>query len=839
MISIFSTSTIRVFKSALIVLAIASVTASAQSVPNSAVLSGIVTDEAKAMIPGATLTLSENARVIKKTKSNDSGEFSFGEMPFGKYELTVTKEGFADVSRIVTLDSTASSSDLTMAAGTFAETVTVVMDSSEQAVNSTLKSEETLHNTPRSVSAIGSERIREQNFRQVSDVLNYVPGTTQNSYRNGSYHFYSRGYRMGPDDTRVDGFVGVNVGSGGFGASMFGIEEAVVLRGPASLIYGQTGSPGGLINLVSKRPQENYFTRVDLRAGGYAGNGVSIGERPLAAFDVDSTGKLTKSGRILYRGLVSVENANYFTANTRDRNQYLNGSISIKLDKDGRYVLTPSAQFTRYYRPFGGGMVASPSSSLSAGTTPSTDPSGATINVDELSPLDVNLFGGRRIEETGWYGIDFRGVPTEKTRVNAAYRRISFDTDINSFTPQATSVAQINQLRNSFTVSRVQAKSKTERNYDNFNADASYEWIANHIVRNTTQVGFYTRVLESRTTTPQGALPTAQSPINVYTGATTVPLIDNFPAIQFGGWTTDKIWNGFVQNRTSIANGKVSIAAGFNFGEQKPATGAVRRSGFIPNASIVVNPTQRLAIYASYSTSFTPVDPNLEDANGRIGNFEPTIGKNYEFGAKYGILDRRLSLTASIFQNQIDNALVQSDVGVLNSNNLRYYIPAGTRRARGAEFTGDFAVRQDLRVTVGAAYTSAIYRGFPTGTAVSSSPIPYSWAEKTPRFSYNAYARYDRREGYLKGFGAGLGLIWQGRRLGSNGARTFASPDPLVLPALTRVDSALFYRLNKYVNFAFNVENVFDERIFVNASVGSAIELAAPRTMTLRTSFNF
>ena len=82
-------------------------------------------------------------------------------------------------------------------------------------------------------------------------------------------------------------------------------------------------------------------------------------------------------------------------------------------------------------------------------------------------------------------------------------------------------------------------------------------------------------------------------------------------------------------------------------------------------------------------------------------------------------------------------------------------------------------------------------------------------------------------------------MSWQGKRLGSNGARTFASPDPLVLPSFTKADAALFYRLNKFVNFALNVDNVFDEIIFVNASVGSAVEIAAPRTMTLRTSFNF
>lgn len=818
-------------------LLLLAVQASAQT--TTAVLKGVVTDEAKAIITGARITLQGASGETRETTSNENGEFMFGEMPLGKYQLTVTKDGFADVSRTIMLDGATRNSDLTLAAGAVSETVTVVMDGADAAVESTLKSGETIHDTPRSITAIGETRIREQNFRQMSDVLNYVPGTTQNSYRNGSYHFYSRGYRMGPDDTRLDGFTGMNVGSGGFGASMFGIEEAVVLRGPASLLYGQTGSPGGLINLVSKRPQQKYFSRVDLRTGGYGGRGVSLGERPLIGVDLDSTGSLTKNGRILYRGLVTVENMNYFTANTRDRNRYLNGSLLFKLDPDGRFVLTPSAQHTRYFRPYGGGIIASPSSSLSAGPSPASDPVSTPINKNDLSPLDVNLFGGRRIEETTWYGLDFRGVPTTRLRVNAAYRYVSFDTDINSFTPQAATTAQIAQLRNQFTIARVQAKSLTQRNYHNFNADTSYEWLSTPRWRNRAQIGAYARVLDSRTTAPQGVIPAAQSPISVYTGVAASPLVDNFPAIAFGVSGRDIILNGFLQNRTSVAGGKVNFAVGFNYGGQKPTSGATRKSGFIPNASLVFNATPELAVYGSYSTSYSPVDPNLEDAAGRTGTFGPTIGKNYEVGVKYDLVDRRVGLTMALFQNQLDNALVQSDAGVLNVNNNRFYIPAGTRMARGAEFTGQFQVRHDLNMTAGIAYASAIYKGFPPGTPVSSAPVPNSWAEKTPHVSYNFYTRYDRREGTLKGFGAGLGVIWQGKRIGSNGPRTFAAPDPLVLPAFTRVDSALFYRLNRFVNFGLNIENMFDALIFVNASVGSNIEIAGPRTMTLRTTFNF
>ena len=199
-------------------------------------LKGIVTDEAQAVIPGAALTLFADQARLRDTVSGDDGSFSFGELPVGKYRLTVRKEGFASREMTIALDAAGSGSNLVLSANGVSETVTVVMDSAEAAVESTLKVPVSIHETPRSLSVVGSERIQEQNFRQVSDVLNYVPGVSQNSYRNGSYHFYSRGYRMGPEDTRVDGFAGVNVGGGGFGASTFGVEEIVVLRGPAGLL---------------------------------------------------------------------------------------------------------------------------------------------------------------------------------------------------------------------------------------------------------------------------------------------------------------------------------------------------------------------------------------------------------------------------------------------------------------------------------------------------------------------------------------------------------------------------------------------------------------------------
>ncbi|MEJ7709062.1 MAG: TonB-dependent receptor [Pyrinomonadaceae bacterium] len=163
----------------------------------------------------------------------------------------------------------------------------------------------------------------------------------------------------------------------------------------------------------------------------------------------------------------------------------------------------------------------------------------------------------------------------------------------------------------------------------------------------------------------------------------------------------------------------------------------------------------------------------------------------------------------------------------------------GPRRSRSAEVTLEAQPTQSWHLTGAVSYLDAIYTGEAPASALATAAIPGSRAEKSPRWSYNLWNRYDRAEGTLKGFGAGLGLTWQDERLGGNGARTRIAPDPLLLPSFTRVDAALFYRLNDRVDFSLNFENMLNNLIFVSGTVGSGLEIAAPRTVSFRTGYRF
>ncbi|WP_045855633.1 TonB-dependent siderophore receptor [Teredinibacter purpureus] len=101
-----------------------------------------------------------------------------------------------------------------------------------------------------------------------------------------------RGYaRQGiyVDGFRLDGRTGVRL-------MPVNIQQAEVVKGPATLRYGQ-GEPGGVINVVRKKPMHDTFTH--LRMGG--------GDNGRGLFELDTNGRLTSADNIQYRFVAATE----------------------------------------------------------------------------------------------------------------------------------------------------------------------------------------------------------------------------------------------------------------------------------------------------------------------------------------------------------------------------------------------------------------------------------------------------------------------------------------------------------------------------------------------------
>lgn len=704
--------------------------------------------------------------------------------------------------------------------------------------SSTLKLPLPLHDTPRSVTVLDEARLREQDFQTLAETLAYVPGVFSFGNNGDSYHFFSRGFNMGADETKLDGFTGF-ISNGSFSPNLFGAEQVVFLRGPAGLLYGAAATPGGMINLVTKKPQRTPFTRVGIRYATSAGGGAALGSHAGTEVEIDLNQRLTADGRLGYRFAAEAEERTFFTDGIHDRTRAALFALTWKFGRDDRFELTPLFHYERQPFTEGRGLVISPSTSLSA-----ADGRDGPIRTADLTPLTNSLSGGGRHNEHHIAGLDFRATLTPAWRATLAYRFMATDSDVNQFSAQTATLRQLTTADpRSWVLDRRQTVSQTDRRNHAFDLGTTYESAPATSVKNLTQLGFNARSFRT-TVSRAAATQSNQSPINSYTAVAPVGLIDRHPALINAFLNDDFYWNAYAQNQTAFGERWI-LTLGAGYGEQRfgrdypvgqapPANlaqlTATRRGDPTPNASLVFKPTPPLALYASYSTSYQPADGSLEDRSGQTGSFRPTTGRNFEFGAKFDFADRRGSLTASVFETALTNVLVQSDATQLNPNGNRYSTQtAGGRRTRGAEFSAEVQPLENWRVTATASVLDSRYRG--------EGRIPGSRTEKTPPLAISLLQRYDFARGPLKNFSASLGLVWQDDRLSV--ARTPAAPDPLVLPAFARCDAGLFYRVNPCWDFALNCQNLFDRLYFTNGATGAALEAGAPRSLALRVNRQF
>ena len=123
--------------------------------------------------------------------------------------------------------------------------------------------------TPQSVSIVTRDQIDAQNSGSTKDALRYTAGIDSTNRANfySTDIMYSRGFIL---NRFVDGLKlqGDNATAMAPQEELYGIERVEVLRGPSSILYGQS-SPGGIVNLVSKRPTATPFADLMLQYGSF------------------------------------------------------------------------------------------------------------------------------------------------------------------------------------------------------------------------------------------------------------------------------------------------------------------------------------------------------------------------------------------------------------------------------------------------------------------------------------------------------------------------------------------------------------------------------------------
>jgi iron complex outermembrane recepter protein len=160
-----------------------------------------------------------------------------------------------------------------------------------------------LRDIPASIQIVPQQVLEEQQVNTLNEAIKNVPGATQTApnYIPGFAGFTIRGFSVGdfgPNVTRNGLSVRLPAGTN---AIFSNIERVEVLRGPASVLFGE-GDPGGTINIVTKQPQRDPFYSVEATIGSYN----------LYGGVIDLTSPLNDSKTISYRLNASYQSTESF-----------------------------------------------------------------------------------------------------------------------------------------------------------------------------------------------------------------------------------------------------------------------------------------------------------------------------------------------------------------------------------------------------------------------------------------------------------------------------------------------------------------------------------------------
>ena len=240
-------------------------------------VTGRVTDPSGAPLVGASVALQcGKYRVDGRT----SGDGSFRIVaPAGSYLVEVNAPGF-DVSMETMQLTQAQNRDFTLQPGSFSSIITVRESGGFSAASSTsaTKMNAPLIEIPQSVSVVTQDQLTARNVQTVNEAIRYTGSVDVDTYGNETRFdwinirgFDQSTYGLYRDNSR---WQSGNV-SGQIDPYM--IQEVDIVKGPSSVLYGQN-QPGGLVNLVTKRPPAKPIRELVLNYGSF--------NRMQAAFDI-------------------------------------------------------------------------------------------------------------------------------------------------------------------------------------------------------------------------------------------------------------------------------------------------------------------------------------------------------------------------------------------------------------------------------------------------------------------------------------------------------------------------------------------------------------------------
>ncbi|SFJ27593.1 iron complex outermembrane recepter protein [Bradyrhizobium sp. cf659] len=612
--------------------------------------------------------------------------------------------------------------------------------------------------TPQSLSVVTRKELEDRNVQTLKDAVNYTPGVTTSAfgYDPRFDSFYIRGFDVTYTGIYRDG---LRQGGGNFAIpeiEPYGLESVSILRGPASGLYG-LGSPGGIVDVTTKRPPMTAFGEVQLQAGNY--------DRYQGSFDVG--GPVPGSDQLYYRLTGLLRDAKTWFPGNDDNRAYIAPALTWKPNLDTSFTILGEYQTSRTAASIGNARTADGKLT----NIYSNDPAFSAMDQKQFR---VGYAFEHNVDDTWTVRQNFRFY---QVNTDAKYTQIdSIDYSTNTASRSAWRIQD--NFRTATLDNQAEAKFMlgSVKNTVLFGTDYSHSYYDDRI-------GYGPAPDLNLLTMNYGTQAIASPAFSIFTKQS----ID-----ERGVYVQEQArLGGFIltlNGRQSWVSQSTTTTLDGTPVTQKP-------SAFTGRAGLSYLFDNGVAPYVSYATSFSP--QTGVDVTG--STFKPTTGEQTEAGIKYQMPHVPLLLTGAVFDIKQDNVL-RTDPSA-----IAFQAATGQIESKGLELEAKLALRPGFDLT--AAYTHlnvVITRGNSDTTGNEFSGIP--------RNSFAAFGKYTFQSGTpVEGLGLGLGARYIGASFGDD-QNTFENAAVTLLDAVIDYDLGKLDRSFRGAYMRVNATNLFDKQ---------------------------
>lgn len=641
--------------------------------------------------------------------------------------------------------------------------------------------------TPTTVNVVTKKLLEDRKPNDLIDALSSVSGVSQANTLGGIFDaVQKRGFGGNRDNSIMRN--GIQAGpSHNFGATT---ETVEVLKGPASVLYG-IQDPGGIVNVVTKKPQQEQKT---ILSG-------TIGNNNMFGGQLDSTGGL--SNGFAYRFIYDKQEKDYW----RNFGQIKTTTYAPSLSwENNNTKLLFAYEHLDYVQPFdrgtqiiNGEVVNIPAERRL--DEPNNNTIGKTDNIQIKAEHKLN---------DAWKVNFAYGYARDKYRYNQT-RVVAVNTDYT----ETLKYSATRTLQPRTALRRLEKQAADQRVHSaslNLVGEFAIGEVANRFIVGIDASRNY------RTTGPvynNGGW----SSINIDNPVYTSP--EPKETIAANNWQINNIKTVgiFVQNTAYLTQNLILTGgiryeyfdqvAGRHALDKELVPSTDQHDGkFLYQAGAVYKFNPHWATYINYAESFRP---QYAIANNVDPNLPPEEGKSVETGLKYE--STNINATVALFN------IIKKNVGETDANNNLYI--AGKQRSRGVEVDINGNITDRLSASATYTYTKVENR--------ENSAYPNAIGKQligVPKHQAALFLSYD--------LGHFLGGNWRvgagARYLGSWNAYDASYTQSYKIPSATIYDAFLAYETkiaNKNVSLQLNGKNLSD-KVYYQSTSGNVDSFITP-----------